>query len=194
MRNNNGWVLIDRKILDWEWIDDPETFILFIHCILRANWKDGKHHGTVVKRGQFITSLPKLARETGLTIRQTRTALSHLVSTGEVTDDASSKGRIITVNNYCKYQDATDKTQTNDTPSTDKEAGNRTLYNNNNNINKGTNKKHSEPETETDEDELEKVPIQFGNPEFYKKYRMEDGWENIGGGYIAQVNKKKGKK
>lgn len=191
MQNNSGWVLLDRKILDWEWIDDPETCALFIYCILRANWKDGKYHGTVVKRGQFITSLPKLAKETGLTIRQARTALSHLVSTGEVTDEASSRGRVITVNNYCRYQDATDKTQTNDTPSTDEATRDRTLYNNNNNINKGTiNTKEPEPEEKPDG----RVKVRYNDPEFAKQYPYADGWRADAEGYMYKLSAKEAKK
>ena len=103
---------------EWEWYRDVPTKVLFIHCIFRANWKIGCVNGTKIKRGQFVTSLAKLSEETGLTIRQTRTALEHLEMTGELTNETSAKGRIITVNNYSLYQDApkrtTNKRQTTD--------------------------------------------------------------------------------
>ena len=55
-----------------------------------------------------MTSINKLSEETGLTVRQIRTALEHLISTGELTSKSYNKNRIITVVNYEKYQD-TDK-------------------------------------------------------------------------------------
>ena len=111
-----GFVKIDRRILDWEWYDDPNTMRLFFHCLLKANWKDARWHGMVIKAGQFVTSLPRLSEETQLTIHQVRTALSHLVETGEVADKSHSKFRVITVVKWNEYQadgrQVTDKWQT----------------------------------------------------------------------------------
>ena len=99
-----GFIKLHRKLLDWEWYDDANTKILFIHCLLRANWESGSWHGISYGPGQFITSLPSLAEETGMTIKQVRTALSHLKKTGEVADKAFTKFRVITVNNWDEYQ------------------------------------------------------------------------------------------
>lgn len=101
---SNGFVKIDRGILDWEWYGETYTRDLFIHCILRANWKDGSWKGQPYKRGQFITSLQSLANELGCSVRNIRTALNHLISTGELTSEATNRYRIITVCNYDKYQ------------------------------------------------------------------------------------------
>lgn len=98
------YVKLFRKLLNWEWYTDVNTKVLFLHCLLKANWKDGSWHGYKYKRGQFITSLPSLSRETGLTIRQVRTALNHLKATGEVTDWHDNKIRIITVVSFDKFQ------------------------------------------------------------------------------------------
>lgn len=100
----NGFVKLDRGILDWEWYEDAYTARLFFHCILKANWKAGNWKGQPYERGQFITSLPSLAKELGCSERNVRTALKHLISTGEVTSKATNKYRIITVCNYDKYQ------------------------------------------------------------------------------------------
>ena len=103
--NDVEHIKLFRKLLNWEWYTDINTKTLFIHCLLKANWKAGSWHGYKYDRGQFITSLPTLARETGLTERQVRTALKHLKATGEVTDWHDNKIRIITVLSYNKYQD-----------------------------------------------------------------------------------------
>ena len=98
------YIKLFRKMLNWEWYTDVNTKVLFLHCLLKANWKDGSWHGHKYKRGQFITSLKSLAKETGLTIQQVRTALDHLKSTGELTSTEYPKFRIITVVSYDSFQ------------------------------------------------------------------------------------------
>lgn len=103
---DNGFIKIYRKMLEWEWYTDVNTKILFLHCLLKANFRTKKFQKNTVKRGSFVTSISHLSEETGLSIRQTRTALEHLISTGELTSKSSSKNRIITVVNYDKFQDS----------------------------------------------------------------------------------------
>jgi len=122
MYNDNEFVKIFRKMLNWEWYTDVNTKTLFLHCLLKANWKSGSWHGYKYEKGQFVTSLPSLAKETGLSVREVRTALNHLKSTGELTDWHDNKIRIITVVAYSDYQKgdrqtgspATGKRQAND--------------------------------------------------------------------------------
>ena len=102
--SDNEFIKIYRKMLNWEWYTDVNTKTLFLHCLLKANWKDGSWHGHEYKRGQFITSLQSLAKETGLSIRQVRTALKHLQTTGEVTSKKYAKFSVITVNSYDSFQ------------------------------------------------------------------------------------------
>lgn len=120
------YIKLSRKILEWEWYSDINTCRLFIHMLLKANWKDGKFRGTTVPRGSFVSSIGKLAEETQLTNREIRTAISHLKMTGEVTSRAYSKYTVFTVKNYCLYQisdtqsdkQATGKRHSNDTLTT----------------------------------------------------------------------------
>jgi len=104
-----GYIRLYRKIGEWRWYDDKPTLILFLHLLITVNWKDEHWHGIVIRRGQRLCSLPVLAKETGLSIQTVRTSLSHLKSTGEITDTSTSKYRIITVNNFEKYQEPTGK-------------------------------------------------------------------------------------
>ena len=78
------YIKLYKKMLDWEWYDDPNTMRVFLHCLLRANWKPGSWHGINYSAGEFITSLQTLAVETCLTVSQVRTAISHLKMTGEI--------------------------------------------------------------------------------------------------------------
>lgn len=103
------FIKLYEQIVNWEWFQHPNTLALFIYLLLKANYKDGNFQGRTIQRGQLVTSLPKIATGTGLTIRQTRTALEHLKSTGEVTDESSNQYRIITIVKYDDYQSSTDE-------------------------------------------------------------------------------------
>ena len=104
-----GYIRLYRKIGEWRWYDDKPTLILFLHLLITVNWKDEAWHDIMIHRGQRLCSLPILSKETGLSERSVRTALSHLKTTGEVTDTSTSKYRIVTVNNFDKYQEVTGK-------------------------------------------------------------------------------------
>ena len=148
MNKAGGFITLHRQILDWEWFENSETLHLFIFLLLSANFVDGNFKGRLVRRGQLVTSLPKISTGTGLSIQQTRTALEHLKSTGEITDESSSQYRVITIVKYDQYQKLTDDSTVNqqatnrrsNRQSTDDLTGNQQQYNNNNNINKVTNK------------------------------------------------------
>lgn len=99
-----NYIKVDRKIVDWEWYKDICTKTAFIHCLLKANWKDGNFKGQIISRGSFVTGRTKFATETGLTEQQVRTAWNKLKSTNEITINSTNKFTIITVNNYDLYQ------------------------------------------------------------------------------------------
>lgn len=103
------FIKLYEQITEWEWYKDINTFRLFVHLLLKANYCERDFHGVTVKRGQLVTSLPKLSTDVGLSIQQTRTALDHLKSTGEITDASTTQNRIITIVNYDRYQSSTDK-------------------------------------------------------------------------------------
>ncbi len=109
MKNQNGWIKLHRQILEWEWYDDINCFRLFTHLILKANHKEKRYKGIVIKAGQIVTSRDLLAEETGLSSQQIRTAITKLKSTNEITSVTSSQGTIIEVVNYEKYQLSTNE-------------------------------------------------------------------------------------
>ena len=125
---SEGWIKLHRSFLDWEWYDCPNTCRLFIFCMLRANHKDTKWRGIPIKRGQFITSYDKLSIGTGLSVRNVRTSLKNLESTGEVTRESTNHMTMLTVCNYSTYNDIelstdkpNDKQVTHDRQATDKQ-------------------------------------------------------------------------
>jgi predicted transcriptional regulator len=108
---DNGFITLHRKITEWEWYDDINTFRVFLHLLLTANWKDTKWHGVKILRGQRVISYAGLAEESHLSVRAVRTCLERLKSTGEVTCQSTRRYTIVTLVNYNKYQDKeTDET------------------------------------------------------------------------------------
>lgn len=101
---NLGWVKFHRAMLDWEWYSDINVCRLFTHMILKANHKDNKWRGILIKRGQTLTSLNRLESETGLSKSQIRTAVKKLISTREIAQQSHSQHTVFTVINYDSYQ------------------------------------------------------------------------------------------
>lgn len=101
---NDGFIKINRKILEWEWYKDINTKTVFIHMLFRTNWKTGKFKGRDIPRGSFVSSYEQLAKETALSIQQVRTAVKHLKTTGEITSVGYSEYSIFSITNYDEYQ------------------------------------------------------------------------------------------
>lgn len=111
---DQGWIHLFRKFINWEWYDCPNVKIVFLHCLLMANHKTKKWQGVTIKRGQFISSYEKIAVANGLTPRQVRYALDKLKITHEIVTQPTNLYTLITVNNYDLYQDTlSNKCQTN---------------------------------------------------------------------------------
>jgi len=101
---SEGWIKLHRKILNWEWWDDHETFKLFVYLLLTANHTDRTYRGQVVKRGQIRTSREKMATATGMTNRKIRTALSNLIATKDIEIKATNRFSLISICSYDSYQ------------------------------------------------------------------------------------------
>ena len=131
---NKGFIQLHRSLLEWEWYDDNNTKILFLHCLLKANYKDKNYRGKTISRGSFITGRDLLANELGLSVQQIRTSLTKLKSTNEITIKSTPQGTVIEVVKYNDYQEATNKT-TNDQPTSNQQVTTTNNINNINNIN-----------------------------------------------------------
>jgi hypothetical protein len=107
MAEQEGFIKIDRNMLQWGWFKNPNTAHLFLTLLLKANYKDMVFDGKAIKVGSLVTSFQTLGEISGLTIQQCRTALKHLKTTGEVTSKSYPKYQVITIVNYKKYQSVT---------------------------------------------------------------------------------------
>lgn len=107
-----GWIKIHRKLLEWEWYDEPNTLRLFIHLLLIANRKPAKYRGVNIKKGEVMTGQDLLAKQLKLTRTKIRVALRNLRMTNEITIKSTSKGSIIQIVKWVDYQTVTNEKTT----------------------------------------------------------------------------------
>lgn len=114
----DGWIKLFRKFKEWGWYRNSNVKDLFLEILLTANFEDKPWQKIIVKRGQLVTSVGHLSDETGLTVRQVRTALDNLKLTNELTIETTTKYTLLTINKYNDYQqmtnELTNERQTND--------------------------------------------------------------------------------
>lgn len=140
---NNGWIKLHRSFLDWEWADKPDMVCLFIHFLLLANHEPNEWQGQVINRGQFITGRKVLSKNTGISQQSIRTCITRLKSTNEITTKSTNKNSLITILNYCKYQDDERKLTTKlTTKSTNNQPAINQQLTTNNNDNNDNNEKN----------------------------------------------------
>jgi len=110
-----GWIKLHRKFLTWEWFNEPNTLLVFLYFLLRANSKAGKWRGHEIKRGQLITGQLQISKHTGLSRQIVRTCIERLKLTNEITVKATNQFSIVTICKYVDYQDnnSTHNQQTN---------------------------------------------------------------------------------
>ena len=99
-----GYIKLHRQIKKWEWYTDIPVKVLFLHLLLKANHTQDNWRGQEIKQGELITSLQHLADETGLSVKQVRTALDKLKNTGEVASKGHSRFSVISIKNWDKFQ------------------------------------------------------------------------------------------
>lgn len=101
---SNGWVKNWRKLKEWQWYAVPNMAHLFQHLIREANHETQYWRDVRIERGQILTGLDSLQRQTGITVRSLRTCLKRLKSTGEIARQTTNRFSLITINNYEVYQ------------------------------------------------------------------------------------------
>jgi hypothetical protein len=104
MQRNETWLKLYRSMLDWEWYQDINTKVLFLHLLLIVNIRPQRKLGMSIPTGSIDRTQEQLATETGLTLRQLRTAISKLKLTGELTVVRGPKFSVYTLKNWGRYQ------------------------------------------------------------------------------------------
>ena len=101
---STGYILMWRSIRNWQWYTDVPVAHLYQHLLLTANHEDQPWRDVIIRKGSLITSVQKLAVETGLSVQQIRTALKKLQSTNEIEVVATNKYTMINIIKYANFQ------------------------------------------------------------------------------------------
>ena len=171
----NGFVKLHRKLIAWGWYQDYVVKDVFLHLLLTANFKDTQWMGITLKKGQLVTSYKHLSEDLAFSVRQVRTAIDKLKSTGEITTEATNRFTIITVVNWEEYQLFDEKmtseatsNQTNERQTSDKQATNKRQQRKND-------KKNKECKEDKESDQL--LPPWAAEkgwtPEYYERWRNQ---------------------
>lgn len=113
-----GFIKIHRRIESWDlWRHlRADQRMVVVTLLLMANWKDshawaGKKRFEV-KRGQVLASYSTIAKRAGTTIQVVRTTVALLRAAGFLNTEPNTHKSLLTISNYCRYQDAPDASNT----------------------------------------------------------------------------------
>lgn len=104
-RIENGFVTLSRQLLDWRFAQFPYAVALWVHLIMRANWKDSWFLGERIPRGSLATSTASLADMTGMSESTVRRWLKKFEEDGQITRKATNRFTVINITNYRAFQD-----------------------------------------------------------------------------------------
>jgi len=104
MATENGYIKVFRQIEQWEWYNDANTFRVFVHLMLNANYRETRYQGREIPPGSYATTYQKIAEKLGISWSQARTAIDHLKSTSEIAVNIAPKFIVVGVQNWAKYQ------------------------------------------------------------------------------------------
>ena len=98
------YVKLFRKMLTWEWYKDTNTTRVFLHILLKVNYKPSRYEGQEIGAGECVFGYRAWADQLGLSVQQVRTAIKHLISTHEITMRSTHKGSVIHLEKWEYWQ------------------------------------------------------------------------------------------
>ena len=105
MRDPTTYIKLDRNLLKWRWIGDPNTLAVWIWLLLSVNIEPHDFKDQTIERGEICCSYARIASELHLSEKNVRTALDHLLKTGEISKKRQiGKTPIITIEGFSRYQ------------------------------------------------------------------------------------------
>lgn len=176
-----GWISLHRKIKKhWIW-QNSEYLKIWIDLLLRANHEEKKvlfnDELVVVKRGEFITSLKKLAKENNCSIGKIRNTLDKLEYDTMIERNTTQKATRISICNYESYQDSR---HTESILKAHRKHTESTLSETNNNINNENNDNNNNYQSNSD---VNKIPFDWFWDAYDKKVgskeKLEKKWDKL---------------
>lgn len=194
--NEQGFIVLHRRLLEWKYAQFPYAVALWVYLILKANWKPSYFLGVEIPRGSLATSLHNLADATGMEVHTVRKWLKRFEEEGQITRKSTNRFTIINITNYAAFQDIPDDWYgKQDSNQSSKQDGNQdsnqsSKQSSNNRTNKQSNKETNKQikdslGTGSVPDLMEVVEFvrseNLGiNPEKFFRYYTERGWMTNG--------------
>lgn len=97
------WIRLHRDFFDLDWFDKPELLALFMLMLKSASGKECERGGVKLHRGQLVTSLGILSKQTKLSARTLRTCISRLKEWNLIQTDTCNRHSVVTIVNYDEY-------------------------------------------------------------------------------------------
>ena len=99
-----GWFKMPRTFDQWPWYQNSACVHMYLHLMMRANYKPKEWEDTVIERGELVTSIEKLSMELNLSVKQVRNILDKLQKTNFIERKGTNKYTRIKILNYEVYQ------------------------------------------------------------------------------------------
>jgi hypothetical protein len=180
----DSFITLHRKFLKWEWYTEPKMCQLFIYFLLSATHIDTRFKGIELKRGQLLTGLKSINKNTGISSQSARTCIKRLKSTGEITVQSTSLYSIITI---CKYNDYQNKKNKSTVKSTGEITNDQQATNNIQQYNKET-KERVRPLVLLFPVEIEKLKTLFGKSYDWALDEIENHKQKKGAKYKSDYH------
>ena len=113
--NKKGFIKMYRDIWQESWAKNSCTVHLFFWLATNANIEDNECEGLKIQRGQLLTSIRSLSKQTGISEQSVRTALKQLCLTHHITQGVTQwvtqglthplthSGTLVTICDYDRY-------------------------------------------------------------------------------------------
>lgn len=97
------WFRLPLDILQKDWLNKPEVLAIFLHILNMAEKEDRNLNGLSLHRGQYVTSLGHLSKNTRQGKQVIRTSLSKLKEMNLINTESNYRNTIISIINYDNY-------------------------------------------------------------------------------------------
>lgn len=128
---NEGYVKLPRSITSWQWYTDANVLKVYLHLLIKANFKEHRWQKEIIKKGQLVTGRKKLSEELFMNESMVRRILKKLEDTGDISVKTTNKYSVITllkwdkmgktINFFTSSRPTTDQQSTNNRPHYKKE-------------------------------------------------------------------------
>ena len=104
MNTDNSWIKLPRMFMNWQWYQNTNMVHLYLYLLLNANIENKLYFGISIQRGECQVSLSTLSRDTGISRDSVKRYLKKLKDTKDISYKKLSKGRIIVLLDFDKFQ------------------------------------------------------------------------------------------